>query len=58
MIRGTKTESEEKRMEQGTQPGGYALLEIRGMTKTFGPVTALDRVDLTVRAGEIRGLIG
>lgn len=45
-------------MEQGSQPGGYALLEIRGMTKTFGPVTALDRVDLTVHAGEIRGLIG
>lgn len=34
------------------------MLEIRGMTKTFGPVVALDRVDLSVRAGEIRGLIG
>lgn len=45
-------------MEQKTQQGGHALLEIRGMTKTFGPVTALERVDLTVQAGEIRGLIG
>lgn len=34
------------------------LLEIKGMTKTFGPVTALDGVDLTVRSGEVRGLIG
>ena len=34
------------------------LLEVRGMTKTFGPVTALADVDLTVRRGEIRGLIG
>lgn len=28
------------------------------MTKTFGPVVALDSVDICVRRGEIRGLIG
>lgn len=34
------------------------IMRVVGMTKTFGPVTALDRVDLEVRSGEIRGLIG
>lgn len=34
------------------------VMECRGITKTFGPVVALDRVDLTVRRGEVRGLIG
>lgn len=43
----------------GTAAGaGNILLRLEGITKTFGPVVALDRVDLTVRAGEIRGLIG
>ncbi|MFM9860395.1 sugar ABC transporter ATP-binding protein [Pseudoxanthobacter sp. M-2] len=34
------------------------LLEIRGLSKSFGPVRALDAVDLTVRAGEIHALLG
>ncbi len=33
-------------------------LEIRGLTKTFGGVTAVSSVDLTVPAGTITGLIG
>ncbi len=37
---------------------GEVIMQVKGMTKTFGPVVALDRVDLTVRRGEIRGLIG
>ena len=37
---------------------GAVVMQVKGMTKTFGPVVALDRVDLTVRRGEIRGLIG
>lgn len=37
---------------------GAVIMQVKGMTKTFGPVVALDRVDLTVRRGEIRGLIG
>ena len=45
-------------MEGQASGTGTTLLEIHGMTKTFGPVVALDRVDLSVRAGEIRGLIG
>ena len=34
------------------------LLEIRGLSKSFGPVHALEGVDLTVRAGEIHALLG
>lgn len=35
-----------------------AVVEIRDMTKNFGITRALDRVDITVYAGEICGLIG
>lgn len=34
------------------------IMECRGITKTFGPVVALDRVDLFVKRGEVRGLLG
>lgn len=35
-----------------------ALLEMAGISKQFGGVRALDNVDLTVNAGEIRALVG
>jgi D-xylose transport system ATP-binding protein len=35
-----------------------ALLEIDGVSKKFGPVQALDRVDFAVGAGEVVGLVG
>src|SRR6188472_4578288 len=35
-----------------------ALLEIDGVSKKFGPVQALDRVDFAVHAGEVVGLVG
>jgi ribose transport system ATP-binding protein len=34
------------------------LLEVRGIVKEFGSVTALNKVDLEVRCGEVLGLIG
>lgn len=35
-----------------------ALLEFRGLTKSFGGALALDQVDLTVLPGEVHGLLG
>jgi len=35
-----------------------ALLELKGITKRFGGLVALDGVNFTVEEGEIRGLIG
>ena len=37
---------------------GEHIIEVRGMTKRFGELTAVDHVDLTVRAGEIYGFLG
>ena len=35
-----------------------AIIEMRGITKHFGAVTANDNVDLTLRSGEILSLLG
>ncbi len=35
-----------------------ALLELEGVSKRFGPVQALDRVDFAVHASEVVGLVG
>ena len=35
-----------------------ALLEARGISKHYGGVVALDGVDLTLRAGEVLGIVG
>src|SRR6266404_6696910 len=37
---------------------GEPIIEVRGMTKRFGELTAVDHVDLTVAAGEIFGFLG
>ena len=41
-----------------TEATAHALLAARGLTRRFGGLTALDRVDLTLRDGEILGVIG
>jgi branched-chain amino acid transport system permease protein len=38
--------------------GERTILEVRGVTKRFGGLQALDGVDLDVREGEILGLVG
>src|SRR6266702_8636856 len=35
-----------------------SVIEVRGMTKRFGELTAVDHVDLAVAAGEIYGFLG
>src|SRR6266702_4752881 len=35
-----------------------ALLEVRGLRRSFGKVPAVDSIDLTVRQGEIYGFLG
>jgi branched-chain amino acid transport system ATP-binding protein len=37
---------------------GAALLEVRGLTKSFGAITAVRDVDLVVGPGERVGLVG
>ena len=34
------------------------VIHVAGLTKTFGPVTALDRFDLDVATGEVHGFLG
>ena len=41
-----------------TPPMDGPLLTMRGMTKTFPGVTALEGVDITVRAGTVHALCG
>ncbi len=45
-------------MQERVQERGALLLKIEDMTKLFGSVVALDRVTLSVHAGEILGMIG
>ena len=37
---------------------GEPVIEVRGMTKRFGQIIAVDHVDLAVRSGEIYGFLG
>jgi ABC-type sugar transport system ATPase subunit len=37
---------------------GEPLLSLRGVTKTFGPVRAITRVDLDIPAGQVTALVG
>jgi galactofuranose transport system ATP-binding protein len=44
-------------MENSLDPAA-SLLEVRGISKSFGAVRALQEVDFTLRAGEIHALLG
>src|SRR3982751_3172326 len=37
---------------------GAAMLELRGLVKRYGPITALDGMECTIAPGEIFGLVG
>jgi simple sugar transport system ATP-binding protein len=39
-------------------PGGTPVLEVRGVTKRFGPLVVLRGIDLVLRPGEVLGLVG
>ena len=36
----------------------HAVIEVKGLVKTFGSVRALDELDLSVRRGEVHGFLG
>ncbi|MGY4369519.1 monosaccharide-transporting ATPase [Bradyrhizobium sp. LB1.3] len=44
-------------MENSSDPAAF-LLEVRGISKSFGAVHALQEADFTLRAGEIHALLG
>src|SRR6201995_4811083 len=54
----TETLQREPGPSAAPPPAGTAILEMRGIRKTFPGVIALDNVDLTVRAGEIHAIVG
>ena len=39
-------------------PAGAPALEVRGLTKSFGALSVLRGIDLTLRQGEVLGLVG
>src|SRR5690606_41662321 len=43
---------------QKEAPRMTEAIRVRDLTKTFGDVRALDRLDLTVRTGEVHGFLG
>src|SRR5215216_4593708 len=52
------TEREVGSGKAGAQEEAPAVLEMRGVTKTFGPVKANDDVSIMLHRGEILGLLG
>ena len=50
----TSTEDHHSRTVANSSP----VVSIRGVTKTFGPTRAVDRVDLDLHPGEVHGLVG
>src|SRR5215210_6128767 len=52
------TEREAGGETAGAREEAPAVLEMRGVTKTFGPVKANDDISITLHRGEILGLLG
>src|SRR5918998_3300311 len=52
------TERETGEGTAGVREEAPVVLEMRRVTKTFGPVTANDDISITLRRGEILGLLG
>jgi general nucleoside transport system ATP-binding protein len=48
----------ENRADRAAARGAPVVLEMRGVTKRFGPVTANDDISLVLHRGEILGLLG
>ena len=46
------------RAERGQARGPSSMIELRGVTKTFGSKRAVDHLDLSVRAGELFAFLG
>jgi ABC-type sugar transport system ATPase subunit len=44
--------------EDGTSVNGASLLTLRGISKSFGPVRALTRIDLDIPPGQVTALAG
>jgi ABC-type sugar transport system ATPase subunit len=42
----------------GSSNGDTPLLELKGLSKSFGPVRALTSVDLTILPGKVTALVG
>lgn len=49
---------DEERKARMAQYGNGQAIEVSGLVKRFGDTTALDGIDLTVRAGSVLGLLG
>src|SRR5262249_38762595 len=43
---------------QAPVPAGAPVLEVRNVTKSFGALSVLRGIDLTLRQGEVLGLVG
>ena len=43
---------------QGMMPAASTVLEIKGLVRAFGGLVAVNALDMTVRSGEIVGLLG
>ncbi|WP_128291359.1 ABC transporter ATP-binding protein [Afifella aestuarii] len=56
MLQASSDELEE--FETNSESHTRPVIETRGLTKRFGTVTALDHIDLTIRAGEFVSVMG